>query len=106
MRDGYAAHITRESEQVKTLRYTWRDGIHLYLGHLRDRLTLERKLLTESGSVFVKNGDENVHRVRALMNLDIANEGHGILGAKISPRPASTRTTVWPEPGTATWRAT
>ena len=68
VRDGNAAHITREPEQVKAFRDTWRDGIHSYLTYLRDRLTAARDLLTESGSVFVQIGDENVHRVRALMD--------------------------------------
>jgi adenine-specific DNA-methyltransferase len=60
--------ITREPEQVKAYRDTWRDGIHSYLTYLRDRLTVARDLLTESGSIFVQIGDENVHRVRALMD--------------------------------------
>ena len=68
MRDGKADHITREPEQVKAFRDTWRDGIHSYLTYLRDRLTVARDLLTESGSVFVQIGDENVHRVRAVMD--------------------------------------
>ena len=68
VKDGKADHITREPEQVKAFRDTWRDGIHSYLGYLRDRLTVARDLLTESGSVFVQIGDENVHRVRALMD--------------------------------------
>ena len=68
MRDGNAAHITREPEQVKAFRDTWRDGIHSYLTYLRDRLTVARDLLAESGSIFVQIGDENVHRVRALMD--------------------------------------
>ena len=68
VRDGKAEHITREPEQVKAFRDTWRDGVHSYLSYLRDRLTVARDLLTESGSVFVQIGDENVHRVRALMD--------------------------------------
>ncbi len=68
VRDGKADHITREPEQVKAFRDTWRDGIHSYLTYLRDRLTIARDLLTESGSVFVQIGDENVHRVRAVMD--------------------------------------
>ena len=68
VRDGNAAHITREPEQVKAFRDTWRDGIHSYLTYLRDRLTVARDLLTDSGSIFVQIGDENVHRVRALMD--------------------------------------
>lgn len=53
---------------MKAFRDTWADGIHSYLTYLRDRLTVARDLLTESGSVFVQIGDENVHRVRALMD--------------------------------------
>src|SRR5438874_5550348 len=68
VKDGNAGHITREPEQVKAFRDTWRDGIHSYLTYLRDRLTVARDLLTESGSVFVQIGDENVHRVRVVMD--------------------------------------
>ncbi|OWV39589.1 site-specific DNA-methyltransferase [Mameliella alba] len=66
--DGKLEHLTREPEQVKAFRDTWRDGIHSYLQYLRDRLVVARDLLTESGSCFVQIGDENVHRVRALMD--------------------------------------
>ena len=52
---------------MKAFRDTWRDGIHSYLTYLRDRLVVARDLLAESGSLFVQIGDENVHRVRALM---------------------------------------
>jgi adenine-specific DNA-methyltransferase len=68
VKDGKADHITREPEQVKAFRDTWRDGIHSYLSYLRDRLIVARDLLTDSGSIFVQIGDENVHRVRALMD--------------------------------------
>ena len=68
VKDGKKDHITREPEQVKAFRDTWKDGIHSYLTYLRDRLTVARELLTESGSVFVQIGDENVHRVRAVMD--------------------------------------
>src|SRR5215210_4707790 len=68
VKDGNAEHITREPEQVKAFRDTWRDGIHSYLTYLRDRLTVARDLLADSGSIFVQIGDENVHRVRALMD--------------------------------------
>jgi adenine-specific DNA-methyltransferase len=68
VKDGSASHITREPEQVKAFRDTWRDGIHSYLSYLRDRLTVVRDLLTDTGSVFVQISDENVHRVRALMD--------------------------------------
>ncbi|WP_245259172.1 site-specific DNA-methyltransferase [Salinarimonas rosea] len=68
VKDGKATDITREPEQVKAFRDTWKDGIHSYLTYLRDRLTVARELLTESGSIFVQIGDENVHRVRAVMD--------------------------------------
>jgi adenine-specific DNA-methyltransferase len=68
VKDGKADHITREPEQVKAFRDTWRDGIHSYLTYLRDRLTVARDLLTDSGSIFVQIGEENVHRVRCLLD--------------------------------------
>jgi len=67
VKDGNVDHITREPEQVKAYRDTWRDGIHSYLTYLRDRLTVARDLLAESGSIFVQIGDENVHLVRSVM---------------------------------------
>ncbi len=63
-----AEQITREPEQVKAFRDTWRDGIHSYMTYLRDRLTVARDLLTPSGSLFIQIGDENVHRVRLLLD--------------------------------------
>jgi adenine-specific DNA-methyltransferase len=68
VKDGKLEEISREPEQVRAFRDTWKDGIHSYLTYLRDRLTAMRDLLTESGSIFVQIGDENVHRVRAVMD--------------------------------------
>ncbi len=68
VKDGKVADASREPEQVKAFRDTWELGIHSYLSYLRDRLTVARELLTESGSIFVQIGDENVHRVRAVMD--------------------------------------
>jgi len=72
--DGKTDHLTREPEQVKAFRDTWADGIHSYLTYLRDRLTVARDLLAPSGSLFVQIGDENVHRVRALMDEVLGDE--------------------------------
>ncbi len=68
VKDGNISHITREPEQVKAFRDTWRDGIHSYLTYLRDRFSVARDLLNDTGSIFVQIGDENLHRVRALMD--------------------------------------
>ncbi len=68
VKDGKADHFSREPEQVKAFRDTWADGIHSYLTYLRDRLTVARDLLTESGSVFVQISDDNVHTVRSLLD--------------------------------------
>ena len=76
VKDGKADHITREPEQVKAFRDTWRDGIHSYLTYLRDRLMVARDLLTESGSLFVQIGDENVHRVRVVMDEVFGEDNH------------------------------
>ncbi len=65
--DGKVADATRQPEQVKAFRDTWELGIHSDLAYLRDRLAVARELLTESGSVFVQIGDENVHLVRSLL---------------------------------------
>jgi adenine-specific DNA-methyltransferase len=67
VKDGNVDHITREPEQVKAFRDTWRDGIHSYLTYLRDRLTVARDLLADTGSLFVQIGAENVHLVRSLL---------------------------------------
>jgi len=67
VKDGKVDHITREPEQVKAFRDTWRDGIHSYLTYLRDRFMVARDLLTDSGSIFVQMGEENVHRIRSLL---------------------------------------
>jgi adenine-specific DNA-methyltransferase len=76
VKDGKQTDISREPEQVKAFRDTWKDGIHSYLTYLRDRLTAMRDLLTESGSIFVQIGDENVHRVRAVMDEVFGSENH------------------------------
>ena len=66
--DGDVNHITREAEQVRAYRDTWRDGVHSYLTYLRDRLTVARDLLSYSGSVFVQISNKNVHRIRCLLD--------------------------------------
>ncbi|MCJ2038814.1 site-specific DNA-methyltransferase [Methylobacterium sp. J-059] len=68
VQDGKQTDISREPEQVKAFRDTWKEGIHSYLTYLRDRLVIARELLHDSGSIFVQIGDENVHRVRAVMD--------------------------------------
>lgn len=66
--DGKLDHAVREAEQIKAFRDTWQDGIHTYLTYLRDRLVAARELLTDSGSLFLQIGDDNVHVVRCLLD--------------------------------------
>lgn len=68
VRDGDTESATRQPEQIKAFRDTWEKGIHSYLSYLRDRLVVARELLTETGSIFVQIGDENIHLVRCLMD--------------------------------------
>ncbi len=68
VKDGKAEDLTRQPEQIKAFRDTWELGIHSYLSYLRDRFVVARELLTESGSIFVQIGDENVHLVRCLLD--------------------------------------
>jgi adenine-specific DNA-methyltransferase len=91
VKDGNAEHITREPEQVKAFRDTWRDGIHSYLTYLRDRLTVARDLLTESESIFVQIRDENVHRVRAMMD-EVFGEDNAVVTLIVKKKSATTDT--------------
>jgi adenine-specific DNA-methyltransferase len=68
VKDGKAEDLTRQPEQIRAYRDTWKLGIHSYLAYLRDRLVVARELLTETGSIFVQIGDENVHLVRCLLD--------------------------------------
>jgi len=68
VKDGKAEDLTRQPEQIRAFRDTWELGIHSYLAYWRDRLIVARELLTETGSIFVQIGDENVHLVRCLMD--------------------------------------
>jgi adenine-specific DNA-methyltransferase len=86
VKDGSKDHISREPEQVKAFRDTWRDGIHSYLTYLRDRLTVARELLTDSGSIFVQIGPENVHRLRGVLDEVFGDEN---LLSQISYRTSS-----------------
>jgi hypothetical protein len=66
--DGRAESVSREPEVVRAFRDTRKAGVHTYLGYLRDRLIICRDLLSPSGSIFVQIGDENVHRIRAVLD--------------------------------------
>jgi adenine-specific DNA-methyltransferase len=68
VKDGSQDDLTRQPEQIKAFRDTWKLGVHSYLAYMRDRLIIARDLLTETGSIFVQIGDENVHLVRCLMD--------------------------------------
>ncbi len=68
VKDGKDDDLTQEPEMIKAFRDTWELGIHSYLTYLRDRLLLSRELLSDSGSIFVQISDENVHRVRAILD--------------------------------------
>ena len=92
VKDGNADHITREPEQVKAFRDTWRDGIHSYLTYLRDRLTVARDLLADSGSIFVQIGDENVHVVRSLLDETFGDKNYVAIIALKKPGQRSSDT--------------
>ena len=79
VKDGKMEDATFEVEQIKAFRDTWELGIHSYLGYLRDRLMVARDLLTESGSIFVQIGDENVHLVRSLLDEVFGSENFGAI---------------------------
>ncbi len=83
VKDGKAEDASRQPEQVRAFRDTWKLGIHSYLAYLRDRLVVARDLLTETGSVFVQIGDENVHLVRCVLDEVFGSENfHGLIAFK------------------------
>ena len=67
VKDGRAEDATRQPEQVRAYRDTWKIGIHSYLAYIRDRIIVSRNLLTDTGSIFVQIGDANVHLVRCVL---------------------------------------
>src|SRR5205085_3363062 len=94
VKDGKVEDIARDVEQIKAFRDTWELGIHSYLTYLRDRFVVARDLLTETGSIFVQIGDENVHLVRNVLDevfgsdnfvRIIAYRTHSPLGAGLVP---------------------
>ncbi|MCX6832163.1 MAG: site-specific DNA-methyltransferase [candidate division Zixibacteria bacterium] len=76
VKDGKAEDATRQPEQIRAFRDTWKLGIHSYLAYLRDRLIVARDLLSESGSIFVQIGDENVHLVRSTIDEAFGSENY------------------------------
>ena len=68
VKDGNTSHVSRDAEHIRAFRDTWELGIHSYLTYLRDRVSVSRDLLTDSGSLFVQIGDENVHLVRSVLD--------------------------------------
>ncbi|MFA6286977.1 MAG: site-specific DNA-methyltransferase [Opitutaceae bacterium] len=60
--------LTREPEMIRAYRDTWTLGVHSYLAYLKQRLIVARELLKDSGSLFLQISDENLHRVRAVMD--------------------------------------
>lgn len=68
VKDGRVENTSREPEVLRAFRDTWQLGIHSYLSYMRDRLTVARALLTETGSIFVQISDENLHLLRSLLD--------------------------------------
>ncbi len=95
VKDGKAEDLTRQPEQVQAFRDTWQLGIHSYLAYLRDRLVVARDLLTETGSIFVQIGDENVHVLRCLMDEVFGTENY--VATITVQKTGSTETTYLPK---------
>lgn len=76
VKDGSDADLTAEPEMIKAFRDTWELGIHSYLTYLRDRILLAHNLLNESGSIIVQISDDNVHRVRMILDEIFGEENY------------------------------
>jgi len=68
VKDRSDEDLTREPEMIQAYRDTWELGIHSYLTYMRDRLRVARELLSDTGSIFVQISEENLHRVRLLLD--------------------------------------
>lgn len=77
VKDGDDNSLTREPEMIQAYRDTWELDVHSYLTYLRDRFTVAYELLHDTGSIFVQIGEENAHRVRAV--LDEVFGGHNFV---------------------------
>lgn len=91
VKDGKAEDATRQPEQIRAFRDTWKLGIHSYLAYLRDRLTVARELLTETGSIFVQIGDDNVHLVRMVMD-EVFGSNNVVLSVVVKKKSVTTMT--------------
>jgi adenine-specific DNA-methyltransferase len=89
--DGKLDDASREVEQIKAFRDTWELGIHSYLTYLRDRLEVAKDLVSESGSIFVQIGDQNLHLVRTILDEVFGSENFISLVAVKKTAGATTR---------------
>ena len=85
--------LARQPEVVEAYRDTWLRGVHSYLAYLRDRLTLARELLADAGSIFVQISDENLHRVRCVMD-EVFGEGNAVVTIVFKKKGATTPTSA------------
>jgi len=104
VKDGKVEDTTRQPEQIRAFRDTWKLGIHSYLAYLRDRLVVARELLTETGSVFVQIGDENVHFVRCLLD-EIFGKENLVCEISVQKAPYATSNTLAPVVDYLCWYA-
>lgn len=74
VKHGKDEEMIREPEMVKAYRDTWELGLHSYLSYIRDRFTLSKELLSESGSIFVQISDDNVHLLREVLDEIFGNK--------------------------------
>ncbi len=80
VKDTRTEDVTRQPEQIRAFRDTWKLGIHSYLAYMRDRLVVAYDLLSETGSVVVQIGDENLHLIRSLLDEVFgADNAHAII---------------------------
>jgi adenine-specific DNA-methyltransferase len=80
------------------------EAINSYLTYLRDRLTMARDLLHDSGSIFIQIGDENVHRVRALLD-EVFGEDNFIAMVAVEKTSGQTQEYISPVADYILWSA-
>ena len=94
--DGRDEDLTQEPEMLKAFRDTWELGIHSYLTYLRDRLSLARELLADTGSCFVQISDEHLHFVRSLLD-DVFGRANFVSAVSFRKRSMALTTRLLPK---------
>ena len=88
-----AKGLPSDPQQIQAFRDTYQNGIHSYLDNLYRNFVHARELLSESGSIFMQIGSENVNRVAMVMDEVFGGENR-VAQIAFAKRGSSSATTL------------